>query len=331
MTPTRLGIRTPVGGDTPDFVRDIGNANADLDALIARNLGNMFQPGRLGDGDFKVNSAGATMSVNVLAGVYFVKDDGLTFSELVPIFRNVAPPGTNLAIAASNGSLPRIDQIVANIDGSLAVLTGTATAGATLDNRLGTVALGNDQERLADILIPAASTSISAVNIRDRRMWARGGFTLRLLSGGGASITTASATPAAMSSALAVRLELGGTPIRYKLRGRFHNITATNSIVMDPRVDGVASPSGGEPGATTWTTFPGSGTGGTYVEFETVYTPAARNDGGGVTSDASGSHLIQPWWSSPAASTATLTGSANDHAQLEVEEMLQGNFNNGTS
>lgn len=323
MTPTRLGIRTPVGVDTPDFVRDIGNANADIDNLLARILGTAFQAGRVGDTDFKVNSA-AGMNVNVLGGVFFIKDDGPTFSELVPIFRTST---TGLAIAASNGSLPRIDQIVANIDGSVAVLTGTATSGATLDNRLGTTALANDQERLADLLVPAASASVSASNIRDRRMWARGVFAFRVLAGGGSSLTTASATPAVMSaSALSLRVELGGTPIRYKLRGRFSN-TGGSLTVVDPRVDGVASPSGGEPGSTTMTLV--GSTAGPYSELETVYTPAARNDGGGVASDASGSHLIQPWWSSPSATTATLTGSATDHAQLEVEEMLGANANNG--
>lgn len=326
MTPTRLGIRTPTGVDTADVIRDIGNANADIDALVARMLGSIVQPGRLGDTDFKV-TAGAGMTVSVAAGIYFVKDDGLTWTELVPVFRTAA---TVVNIAASNGSLPRIDQIVANTDGSLAVLTGTATSGATLDNRLGTLALGNDQERIADLLVPAASASVTNPNIRDRRMWANGALAWRILAGGGSSLTTASATPAVMStSILSLRLELGGGPIRYKLRGRFLNAAAGNSVVIDPRVDGVASPIAGEPGATMWTFYPGAPGGGTYTELESVYTPAARNDGAGQTSDASGSHLIQPWWSSPGATTATLTGSTSDHAQLEIEEEIRPNANNG--
>jgi hypothetical protein len=87
----------------------------------------------------------------------------------------------NLDIAAADGTNPRIDQIFlaiedaqiagANNQATLRVVTGTPTGGATLDNRtgVGAVPAGMCSILLADILVPALSTSVVTANIRDRR------------------------------------------------------------------------------------------------------------------------------------------------------------------
>lgn len=99
--------------------------------------------------------------------------------------------GTNATIALDTngaGSNPRIDQIVLHVyDASAAgdssgqylaaiePITGTATSGATLDNRSGApdlqVALANSKAYvlLADVLMPAGASTVSGSNVRDRR------------------------------------------------------------------------------------------------------------------------------------------------------------------
>lgn len=94
----------------------------------------------------------------------------------------VAPHSTdaNLTFTTPHATLPRIDQILLRVyddshDGlglnkpTLEVLAGTATAGATLDNRSGAAALPNTAMLLADVLVPATATTLTNSQIRDRR------------------------------------------------------------------------------------------------------------------------------------------------------------------
>lgn len=122
-------------------------------------------------------AAGANMSVDVAAGQAWVEVDTGTRNGLVHVTSDAV---TNVTVTASNGTNPRIDQVVLQYNDTsiptgsgnaptLAVLAGTATAGATLANRTGAAALGNDRLLLADLLIPAASTSVITANIADRR------------------------------------------------------------------------------------------------------------------------------------------------------------------
>jgi hypothetical protein len=110
--------------------------------------------------------------------------------------RNVADQGmyrqyvagtTDIAVPASHASLPRLDQAILRVmdnthDGSgfnecrLEIVPGTATSGATLDNRLGAANLdaltgaSRNYLLLYDILVPAAASSLVTGNLR-RRVW----------------------------------------------------------------------------------------------------------------------------------------------------------------
>jgi hypothetical protein len=55
------------------------------------------------------------------------------------------------------------------LDAKLQVVAGVATVGATLDNRNNAGAAPANSILLADVLIPAASASVTTANIRDRR------------------------------------------------------------------------------------------------------------------------------------------------------------------
>lgn len=126
-------------------------------------------------------AAGANMTVEVLASVGLARVDGVAASVLGPYI--VAPHNSTIGldVATAHATLPRIDTVILQVrddthDGSGAydarvrILAGTATSGATLDNRSGAPTLPSAGFiRLADVLVTAAATSISAANIRDYR------------------------------------------------------------------------------------------------------------------------------------------------------------------
>lgn len=149
-----------------------------------------IQEGVVGAGDFKVTAAAAGgMRVDIAAGAAYVKGDsgtpGTGVSQGLYLAVNDASIPNAVTLPASNGTDPRVDQIALRVrdnsdlgtgadDLTLLYLSGSATAGATLDNRNGAASLPGDHLRLADVLVPAGSTAVTAGNIRDRRPWARG-------------------------------------------------------------------------------------------------------------------------------------------------------------
>jgi len=127
-------------------------------------------------GDFKVSqrAAGANMSVDVAAGSAVVKDDhvGANAGGYYPaVWTGVE----NVTVTAAHASLPRIDRVVLRIHDaylgdadnviSIVVVAGTPTAGATLANTNGAAALPDSSLLLANVLVPAASSSVIDANI----------------------------------------------------------------------------------------------------------------------------------------------------------------------
>lgn len=139
--------------------------------------------------DFVVTPAASLLKVDVAAGAAWVKGDsgtpGMGISQGLYSVVNDAAIANAVTLAASDPTNPRLDQIVLKVrdssdlatgadDALLEVVTGTPTGGATLLNRNGAAALGNDRLLLADVLVPATATSLTAANIRDRRIPANG-------------------------------------------------------------------------------------------------------------------------------------------------------------
>lgn len=139
-----------------------------------------------GHADFQVSPGAAVTTVNVSAGIGFVRGDGLADLGLYRI-RNDATKNSAAfesgGIPAPHATKPRLDQVIARIydddaDGEgqrkwrLTILTGTATTGATLDNRSGAAAVPNSAMLIADVLVaPGAPAVIPAEAIRDRRVF----------------------------------------------------------------------------------------------------------------------------------------------------------------
>lgn len=162
----------------PEFLQTRTYDAQDLRMLVDQM---QFGEGVMGRDDFRViqRVAGANMSVDIEPGDVFVRGDDVARQGF---YRVVNDARANLAIAAAHATLPRLDQIVARVYDSsvtgssdipaLESIAGTATGGATLDNRTGAASLPAGACLLADVLVAAADTSITTAEIRTRRPFA---------------------------------------------------------------------------------------------------------------------------------------------------------------
>jgi len=292
-------------------------------AMLADTPG--LQPGVVAPGDLKVTqrAASANMSVDVAAGSSWVAGSRVARQGLYHI---VDVGGSTVLLAAAHATLPRVDQVVARVEDSLAgdqadqatwyVAAGTPTAGATLDNRLGAAASPATQSpplsvlRVADVLVPAAATTIVAANIRDRRPWAGGAFTTiqRLDPSGGYTVTAGRQLDAVN---LQPRIECSGAPLRVKINGTtYNNGAAGTNMYMSPTSDG-----GVMPGSERVYGQPSAGYRLTYA-IDFTYIPAP------------GSHLIG--WQVGMDSGSTIFDAYQQRQILmSVEELVRPNAANG--
>lgn len=285
-----------------------------------------LQEGVLLPGDFKVTAAAAGgLRVDVAAGTALIKGDsgvpgtGLTQGLFIVI--NDASVPNAVTVPAAHASLPRIDQIILRVrdtadlgsssdSAQLDVVAGAPTAGATLDNRTGASPLPADALRLADVLIPAAGTAVTAGNLRDRRPWARGAYR-RIVRNANASGTNdysiASATPTAVDAVnLAPRVECSGSALRMTLTGLIAATTAAVSVglridgqVVDGGIRHDGNPSGNAPVALTWHAQP-----------------------------AAGSRLVAPFFQMPFGGSALLFARPDLPLLFTVEELFRSSTDN---
>lgn len=285
-----------------------------------------LQEGVIAAGDMKVTPAGAGgQRVDIAAGAAYVKgDSGIAatgLSQGLFLIVNDAAVASAVTLNASDPTNPRIDQICLRLrdstdlatgadDATFLVVSGTATAGATLDNRNGAAALPNDYLRLADVLVPAASSAVTAANVRDRRPWARG-FNWSTIRSGVADYSTASTTVGLIDSTnLYPRVECSGAPLEILLSGTERN-NGTQENLWHVWQDGAGVSfvvRRGSPAASF----------ASPIHWTRVLTPTA------------GSHLIGPAWAVAAASTAILhaSGTSEANVQLSIRERVQQAANN---
>lgn len=275
------------------------------------------QEGVVGAGDMKVTAAaGGGMRVDIAAGSALVKGDsgtpGTGVSQGLFLAVNDASIPNAVTLPASNGTNPRIDQIALRVrdksdlgtgfdDLTFVFLSGAATAGATLDNRAGAVALPADHLRIADVLVPAGSSAVTAGNVRDRRPWARG-FHQRLVaassdiaipSGGGVGIfgTRAECTP---NNAVQVGINLQVAT------------SGATAVHLSPTIDGTVLT--GTAIAATLATSGGS---------ESGFAPTA------IVSPSAGSRLFG-WYAFSGSAPATIRANATVHLVFILREIVGG-------
>lgn len=233
-----MALRTPELLDTKTY------AFAKVRQMMA-DQGGGIQEGVVNAGDYLVTQrgAGANMSVDVAAGQAWIQGDDVAYQGLYHMTNDAT---INAAVSAAHATLPRLDQIVARIYDStvtgvsdtptIEVIAGTATSGATLDNRTGAASLPNGAMRIADVLVPAAAGSIVTANIRDRRPWARGFF----FRGSMAAVQP----PLALAVDTAFNTRLEGNPGHFfevSITGLVQSNTASDYVQLQLQLDGVAT------------------------------------------------------------------------------------------
>lgn len=285
------------------------------------DIGGGLQEGVVGAGDLKVSQrgAGANMSVDVAAGFAWVQIDTGTNNGLAHVSSDAV---ANVVVTASNATNPRIDQIIVRYnDTSIPtgsgntptpeVLTGTPTGGATLDNRTGAAALPNDCLRIADILVPATSTTVTTANIRDRRPFARGAYWDVTRTAG--SYTTTSTTFVAIDATnLAPRIECSGVPLLVRLQSAYTaNSSAGDTVTFELELDAVAQNRVREVAS------PATAALRMATAHEFRVTPAA------------GSHIVAVYWKVSGGTGTLQAGTTTGYTlTMSVEEIVRPNTSN---
>lgn len=280
------------------------------------------QEGIIGATDMVVTqrAAGANKTVDIAAGAGWVKGDTSARQGLYHVVNDAI---VNLTIPDNLAANPRLDQVICHINdtvdgGGIAdsatyeVVQGTASAGATLDNRTGAAALPATAMRIADILSGPSFTSITNSVIRDRRPWAHG-FTSsrqRNTGSGSSSVTTYTAL---FTAELTTRAEIASGLVRVSFLTPVTTNASTYTMFLCPFIDGVQS--GPEVLQSNQ-----AATAGSFVL-----------QGSWIVSVTPGSHVFDLRYKGNAAVATVFTGGPNGPTLLSVEEILSPNANNGTS
>lgn len=271
--------------------------------------------------DLKVtDGAGADLKVDVAGGQGFVRGD-TGFRNGLYLVVNDAAIANAVTLDASHATLPRIDQVVLRVNDTddlasatdipaIEKVTGVPTSGATLDNRNGATALPDNCLRLADVLVPAAATSLLAANIRDRRPWCRGIFWQAERTAGNLTATGTTLPGTELdTAALKPRIETSGPrPVKMTCTVRVAHSVSTSNVRLVPLVDGVSA----LPGA-AGTPFHVTEFGGTVDEL--LHAEYIIRD------LAPGSHLFSWAGSSTIAGTQTYNATADMPLRMTVEEI----------
>lgn len=130
-----------------------------------------------------VENGTPNMVIHVNANVGLARVQGTSVTGQGPYI--VAPHSAviDLDVTAAHATLPRLDMVVLQVrdnahdasgssDVRVRIIDGTATSGATLDNRTGAAALPASSLLLADVHVPALDTTIAQAQIRDYRLHA---------------------------------------------------------------------------------------------------------------------------------------------------------------
>lgn len=142
---------------------------------LRRQISSGRSEGVVGTADMAVaqRGAGANMSVDIAAGEAWVLGESVALQGLYHGYNDATFNLTGFTSA--HATLPRIDRVALRVrdafhgdaanDLTFVIVTGTATSGATLSNLTGAAAVAANHLLLANVLIPAASSSITTANI----------------------------------------------------------------------------------------------------------------------------------------------------------------------
>lgn len=331
--PSTLDISPTVGHAVLATQLGVGSSPG-YDAIDLRRSFAHLQEGVFGSGDWKVTeSTPNAMTVDVAAntGRAMVQGDTIGNQGLYVVAPHSAA-ALGMTIGANASGNPRIDQIVLEVfdtthDGSgsnkatIAVLQGTPTAGATLDNRTGAAALPNTALRLADVLVASGAATITNASIRDRRTWARGARWRGKATSGDVTLTLAGAE--ILTGSLKARLECSGglVLVEFAAIGQSTGGSAP-SVTIGPWVDG------------TWPDDPLASAAGAPNTLLTYYTGTSGFNFSAnfafLLDPGAGSHLFSVW-ASRVVSATLFASNTSSPAIYSVTELIGSSANNGTT
>jgi hypothetical protein len=246
-------------------------------------------------------------SVGFPRGGGFVKDEGVT-NRLY----HVDPGSVTLTVPANSSGNPRVDSVVIDKDGVPAYIAGTATVGATLNNRTGAPTVPNNSMRLADVLVANGAASVPNSVIRDRRPWARGAFYSYERPAASGDYSTSSTTFVAIDSTnMNPRIECSGLPLRFTFEAVVSH-SATNSTFFKLLMDGATSV------AETQVNSPGAG----------VNVPLTWSVVLPLSAIPAGSHTFQLQYAVGISGTSTVKAGASYRPNFTLEELLRQNMAN---
>jgi hypothetical protein len=148
-----------VNVENPRVFRDLARSST-LGGAYIQVLAPFFQndDGRVDQGG-KVATRATTLVLDI-GSVNFTRASGAKGSN----------PAATATLAAADVTNPRIDTVAINTtSGAIVVIAGTATAGASLFNLVGKGTVPASRVVLAYVLVPAATTTLTAVNVADAR------------------------------------------------------------------------------------------------------------------------------------------------------------------
>lgn len=248
----------------------------------------------------------STTQVTVVAGTSYVRNAAGILVRTTPISTIL------LGIPAASASNFRLDQAVEDSAGIVTRLAGTQGTTVTINNRTGAAAIPSGSQLLHDLLV--TSGGVLVANVRDRRPNARGAWRRKLMATGG-NLTTASTTQVAIDATnLAVRMECMGNPIRLTMHGLL-SAPATGSIGFALLVDGAVTDGIGTTGLLA-----------AGVPINQQSNPPTFT----IPAPSIGSHLLQPSWLNSAGASNTIIVSTAIPFTMVLEEIVRGDFDNGT-
>lgn len=218
-------------------------------------------------------------------------------------------------VTAAHASLPRIDSIYVSSGPQFGValntrgwgaVAGTATSGATLDNRLGAAAIPANAVLVADILRPAANNIVTTANIRDRRPWANGAKT-RISGNAVAAFTVATSVLQSLAAGtFDVRLETAGMDVSVIFEAVMTNATANTAGNILLLIDGA-------------------------VVFQQLWNSQTASSPLAFSLDrefalAAGSHVFSWQWNT-SAGTLSMYNQASIYPQMRIQEIMPSQNN----
>jgi hypothetical protein len=295
VTTYLAGIKGDVG--------PVGPAGAGLSAYEGA-----VQPGVLAATDCgPLIAFGSTTTVP--AGVVYVRDVAGVLVRTTPVSTQISTP------QCANAANFRLDQFVINSAGVISRLAGTEGPTVTLDNRTGSAPIPAGSQLLYDSLANGAGVGPT---IRDRRPNARGAsYSVARIAG---ADYTRLATTFDWVDATNLRFRIECSGARLKLRVMGSMFAGSSATEVSAYLGWMESLSG----VTTHV----DGTGRGFWVNNQIYRSFIYET---TIFPTTGSHIYGPVFRGDGTNTVTLGAQVNWPLIVEYEEIMRGNFNNGTS